>query len=284
MELVERELTVPWEGVLVEPAGGSRTGVVVLLGSSGRVDRERARVLAGQGVMALSIRWYGGPGQPPGICEVPLETFTAAVDLLKERGAERIAILGTSKGAEAAMLTAVRDPRVDVVVALAPTSVVWGNVGPGLDGRERPYRSSWSWRGEPVPFVPVDDTWLEGDHGPEPVAILGWYEQSERTFAARLEAAAIPVEQARADLVLVAGGDDEMWPALRYAQELAGRRRAVGAPVELISSADAGHRIRLPGESPAAPMTTYAYGGTPEADARLGRAAWEPILDRLRRD
>ncbi|WP_338145944.1 acyl-CoA thioester hydrolase/BAAT C-terminal domain-containing protein [Streptomyces scabichelini] len=98
------------------------------------------------GRTAVSIRWFGGPGQSPGICEIPLETFTAAVDFLRLNGAERIGILGTSKGAEAALLTAVHDPRVDVVVAVSPTSRVWCNVGPGRDGVQRPYRSSWTWR------------------------------------------------------------------------------------------------------------------------------------------
>ncbi|MDH6108505.1 dienelactone hydrolase [Kitasatospora sp. MAP12-15] len=281
MKVIEQELVTPWEAVLLEPVGGSRTGVLVLSGSSGRVERQRARVLAEQGCLALAIRWFGGAGQAAGICEVPLETFVAAVDLLRARGAERICILGTSKGAEAALLTAVRDPRVDVVVALAPTSVVWGNVGPGLDGEQRPYRSSWSWRGQPLPFVPYDDSWLSADHGDGPVAIRGCYEQSERTFAADLDAAAIPVEQARADILLVAGADDEMWPALRYARELAARREAVGAQVEVITRDDAGHRPRLPGEGPAAPSTVYHYGGTAEGDALLGEAAWGSILDRL---
>ncbi|GAA2747175.1 acyl-CoA thioester hydrolase/BAAT C-terminal domain-containing protein [Kitasatospora cinereorecta] len=278
MDVVEHELASPWEAVLLEPAGGSTTGVVVLAGSSGRVDRQRARLLAEQGILALAVRWFGGPGQPPGICEVPLETFVTAVDLLQERGARRIGLVGFSKGAEAALLTAVHDPRVDAVVALSPTSLVWGNVGPGTDGQDRPYRCSWTWRGRPLPFVPHDDAWLKGRQSDGPVAIRGWYEQSERTFAAHLDAAAIPVERARADLLLIAGGDDRMWPSVRYADQLAARRRAAGAPVRVISHADAGHRPRFPGEDPAAPSPVFDYGGTPAADAALGDAAWGPVL------
>ncbi|MGC9543172.1 acyl-CoA thioester hydrolase/BAAT C-terminal domain-containing protein [Streptomyces sp. UG1] len=281
-KVIEHELTVPWEAVLLEPVAGGGTGVVVLAGSSGRVDRQRARLLAEQGLLALAVRWFGGPGQPEGICEVPLETFVAAVDLLRARGAGRIGILGVSKGAEAALLTAVHEPRVDVVVAVSPTSLVWCNVGPGLDGRRRPYRSSWTWRGHPLPFVPLDDSWRPAGRGDGPVAIRGWYEQSERTFAPRLDTAAIAVEKARADLLLVAGGDDAMWPSLRYARQLAARRRAAGAPVEVVARDDAGHRPRLPGESPAAPSTSFRYGGTADGDTLLGRAAWAPLLDRLR--
>ncbi|MEU0407726.1 acyl-CoA thioester hydrolase/BAAT C-terminal domain-containing protein [Streptomyces griseorubiginosus] len=282
VEVVERELTDPWEGIVAAPARGSRVGVLVLAGSSGRVERERVRLLAGQGMTAVSIRWFGGPGQPPGICEVPLETFTAAVDLLRANGAERVGILGTSKGAEAALLTSVHDPRVDAVVALSPTSRIWCNVGPGRDGAARPYRSSWTWRQRPLPFVPLDDSWTPADSDGGPVAIRGWYELSERTFAHRLAAADIPVERARADLLLVAGGDDAMWPSLPFAEQLAARRDAAGAPVRLIARRDAGHRPRLPGESPAQASPRFRYGGTPEADALLGAAAWPHLLDLLR--
>lgn len=281
MRVIEHELSSPWEAALYEPAAGSTTGVVVLAGSSGRVDRQRARLLAEQGILALAIRWFGGAGQPAGICEVPLETFVAAVDLLKEYGVVRVGVLGVSKGAEAALLTAVHDPRVDAVVAVSPTSLVWCNIGPGLDGQHRPYRSSWTWRGRPLPFVPLDDSWQQAHQADGPRAIRGWYELSERTFARCLDAAAIPVEKARADMLLVAGADDEMWSSLRYAEKLAARRRAAGAPVCVISRNDAGHRPRFPGEGGAPPSKTFLYGGTARGDRLLGGAAWAALLDRL---
>ncbi|MEU5793356.1 acyl-CoA thioester hydrolase/BAAT C-terminal domain-containing protein [Streptomyces sp. NPDC047813] len=282
VEIVERELAEPWEGLLVSPVGGGAAGVLVLAGSSGRIMRERARLLARQGITALAIRWFGGSGQPPGICEVPLETFTDAVGLLRDTGVRRIGVLGVSKGAEAALLTAVRDDRVDVVAALSPSSLVWCNVGPGRDGADRPYRSCWTWRGRPLPFVPMDGSWTRAEPEGEPAAVRGWYERSERTFAGLLPAAEIPVEAARAELILVAGGDDAMWPSEPYAERLAERRRAAGAGVRLITRADAGHRPFFPGELPSPPSPVFRYGGTPEADALLGAAAWPHLLDALR--
>ncbi|KOG37160.1 acyl-CoA thioester hydrolase/BAAT C-terminal domain-containing protein [Streptomyces resistomycificus] len=281
MELTERELTHPWEGVLIAPTLGADVGVLVLAGSSGRIERERARILAEQGFAALAIRWFGGPEQSPGICEIPLETFVDGVDLLRSGGARRIGILGTSKGAEAALLTAVHEPRVDVVIALSPTSRVWCNIGPGRDGEQLPYRSSWTWREQPLPFLPMDDSWTPPHTSGGPIAIRAWYELSERTLVHRLPPAEIPVERARADLLLVAGGDDAMWPSLPFAEELAQRRRSASAPVRLITRQDAGHRPRLPGESTASASSRFQYGGTPEADALLGAAAWPHILDML---
>jgi hypothetical protein len=106
------------------------TGVVVLSGSSGRVDVARARLFADEDVSALALQWFGGEGQIPGICEIPLETFFAATDCLVGLGCRRIVYVGTSKGAEASLLAAAHDPRIDAVIAISPTSVVWGNIGP----------------------------------------------------------------------------------------------------------------------------------------------------------
>ncbi|MFD0624415.1 acyl-CoA thioester hydrolase/BAAT C-terminal domain-containing protein [Streptomyces sanglieri] len=246
--------------------------MLVLSGSSGRIEEERCRILAREGMAALSIRWFGGSGQPPGICEVPLETFEPAIALLHAGGARRIGVLGTSKGAEAALHLSVLLPGVDAVVALSPTSLTWANVGPGKDGRARPHRSSWTWRGEPLPFVPYDDSWTPAPARPEggPVSIRGWYEQSRRTFAGRVDAARIPVERSGADLVLVAGGDDAMWPSLPCAEELAARRRAAGLPVRVVGGPGAGHRPRLPGEGPAPASTQFGYGVQPPRTRRSG--------------
>ena len=133
-----------------------------------------------------------------------------------------------------------------------------------------------------MPFVPMDDAWTPAEVDGGPVSIRKWYELSERTSAGLLSEAEIPVDKARADLVLVAGGDDAMWPSLPFAEQLAQRRRSVGATVRLIARHDAGHRPRFPGESPASASPRFRYGGTPETDALLGTAAWPHVLDVLR--
>jgi hypothetical protein len=51
-------------------------------------------MLAGHGALAFALGYFGGPGEPPGICEVPLETIGAALDALVEEGCEHVAILG----------------------------------------------------------------------------------------------------------------------------------------------------------------------------------------------
>ncbi|MFE3203252.1 acyl-CoA thioester hydrolase/BAAT C-terminal domain-containing protein [Embleya sp. NPDC059237] len=278
VEIVEYESASPWEGFLAEPISGpAAAGVLVLSGSSGRIERERCRLFARAGVTAVSIRWFGGSGQPSGICEVALETFVAATGWLRERGTERVGVLGVSKGAEAALLVSTVSDCADAVIALAPTSVVRANVGAGRDGCERPCRSGWTWQGQPLPFVPYDDSWQPTEPRDAPVSVLGWYERSLATHPDRLPAATIPVERTAADLVLIAGGADRMWPSMRFAHELADRYAATGRKAALISRPDAGHRTVFPGEAPPPPSPHFDHGGTPDADAKLGAAAWPTV-------
>jgi dienelactone hydrolase len=281
--VTEQTLVGPIQGTAVYPAdASSSTGVLVLAGASGRVDIERARLLAQHGALTLALQWFGGPGQCPGICEIPLETFTTAIDWLVEQGSQRIGIVGLSKGAEAALLVAVRDTRVDAVVAISPSSVVWANVGPGYDGADYPYRSSWSWRSQPLPFVPYDETWDDETWAPQPgqqlVSFRPLYEASLHAYPEAAVAAAIPIERARGDLLLIAGGDDALWPSAAFAEALAARCHAAGRPVGLITHPDAGHRPIFPDEASPAPSTSVAHGGSLTADAALGRAAWPAVL------
>jgi dienelactone hydrolase len=269
--------------VMVEPAepapAGSRIGVLVLSGSSGVVDVRRATWLAERGATATALRWFGGEGQPPGICEVPLETFAPAVDELADC-CDRVGVLGTSKGAEAALLLAVDDPRIAAVIALAPSHVVWANVGPGQDGAVQPYRSSWTRSGRPLPFVPYDDDWVWAGDGPP--AYVGMYRQSLRMYAEEALRATIPVERIPGEVVVVAGEDDQLWPSTDAAKAIADRRAAHRLATTLVTHPDAGHRMTFPGEARAEGGMDLARGGTPKADAQLGRLAWPAVQTALR--
>ncbi|WP_200958519.1 acyl-CoA thioester hydrolase/BAAT C-terminal domain-containing protein [Terrabacter sp. Root181] len=270
-----REHPADHEGVLVEAAdGGNGTGVLVLSGSSGRVELDRARVLAGAGVSAaLTYRWFGGDGRPAAIWEYPLEAFAPAVATLVAR-CDRVVLVGASKTAEAFLAYAADDPAVDAVVALAPSHVVWANVGAGPDGELRPQHSSWSRGGAPLPFVPYDD---DADPLGDPPAFTPVYAQSLRSAGDRVAAATIPVERFFGDVLLVAGGDDQVWPSVTFARAVQARRKALDLPTTLVTHPDAGHRVILPGEPVAAGGQQMARGGTEVADRELGERAWPEI-------
>ncbi|SIQ21346.1 hypothetical protein SAMN05880590_102610 [Rhizobium sp. RU35A] len=276
---VEEKLDGRIRGTFVAALKPNGTGVVVLGGSSGRVDVPRAHLFARTGVHALALQWFGGRNQAAGIYEIPLEVFTDAIDFLISKGCQRVIFIGTSKGAEAALLASTFDHRIRAVIAISPSSVVWGNIGAGIDGIAWPERSSWSFRGQPLSFVPAILDWQPEDRE-HLISYRSFFQQCLAQNNHAVASARILIEKAPADMILIAGCDDALWPSEVFATELSAQRRNDSRLTLLLTDADAGHRILLPGEN--TPRSAlHAHGGNDEADARLGRKAWQAILQVL---
>jgi len=237
------------------------TGVLLLHGSSGAPDLDRACLLEAEGYDVLAPRWFDET-----ISEIPLESFPVAE--LAERN-DRVAVVGVSRGAEAALLLGAYDDRVDAVVGLSPTAYMWAWIA---DGHQS---SAWTWRGEALPFVPFDLDWQPAD---DPPSYVGLYRQSLMKAADRAEAARIPVERFAGDLLLAAGEDDRVWPSAEFARRIAAVRPE---RTEVLISTPAGHRPVFPGEQPKSGGQVMARGGSDEADQALGRLVWPHLLHTL---
>lgn len=271
------QLTAP-EGVLVAPGSGEPRGaVLVLSGSSGRLQTDRCQVLADHGLVALSFRWFGEAPQPATLREVPVESFAPHLDRLAAFS-DRLGVVGTSFGAIAALLLGIADVRLTTVVALAPSHLVWPT--PTLTNDDRPVdRSSFAWQGDPLHFMPtVDQTTWRGPAFSTPRQL---YEASLRSFPTRERDAVIAVEQISADLVLACGGADAVWPSAAFAQQIRARRATYGMDTTVLHEPGAGHRVILPGEPPAEPTQGYGYGGSEGADRRLGIRVLGALLSSL---
>ena len=280
MVIEEADLSGEVQGRILRPDRRTGLGVLVITGSSGRVDVDRARLFAQRGAVALAQRWWGGQGQEPGINEIPIERFVQGVDQLVAEGCDRIATVGSSYGAVAALLAATKDTRIDVVIAESPSHVVWQCSGPGRDGSAWPPRSSHTWGGVPLPYMTWDPrVWPPA--GTVNPAYRPMHELSLRTFAEDVEDASIPVEAARADIILVAGGADALWPSAPSAHAIAERLRRHGKESTLVEHRDAGHSICFPGEPVLVQGPDRNWGGNPTADQALGADAWDVIVNRL---
>jgi hypothetical protein len=106
------------------------------------------------------------------------------------------------------------------------------------------------------------------------------YEGSRQTFAEHIPAATIAVEGIRS-LILVAGGDDQVWPSMAHAERIQRLRASHGLTTTIVAEREAGHRTVLPGEPVVTGGMTMQRGGTEAADRRLGSRAWKVITDLL---
>jgi dienelactone hydrolase len=246
-------------------------GLLILSGSSGRVLAERADVLSSYGVAALAVPWFGVEGLPASPRRVPLEALLPHLDQLASV-VPRVGVMGTSFGAEAALLLAVRDPRISLVVALAPTSVAWETSdqdGDGPPGRD----AKWTWGGTPILGVPYVDATIRG-----PFADAREWHEASLGACDDPDQFAIPVDRITGDVIVASGGDDRVWQAEQFCEEIVARRSAAGLMTTHVHHPGAGHQVVLPGEAPAPDRPGFPRGGSPTADAELGATVLEAVL------
>lgn len=216
-------------GFLLTPRhpGPSRGGLAIIFGGSeGGVDFDRARRLAGQGHDVMALFFWAAPGQQPRLANVPVDFFDEALDMARDAVAsiEPLTVIGTSKGAELALVLAEHYDQITNLVLFSPTTHRWQ----GLDFRSEP--PSWTYRGQPLACLGFRDAapaatgrmllnMLLG----LPISHRATYESvAERSAGTREGTSArIRTERFGGNVLVLAGDDDRMWPAERAAQELA---------------------------------------------------------------
>jgi hypothetical protein len=144
-------------GVMYEPPDTtSRKPVVLVFGGSegGLGGGDEAAALASHGYPALALAYFGEPGLPSTLTDVPLEYFATALRwLARQPGVDpdRMVVDGVSRGSEAALLLGVTYPElVHAVIAKVPSSAVFS----GLPDVNQP---AWTRQGTPVPFAIARD-------------------------------------------------------------------------------------------------------------------------------
>jgi dienelactone hydrolase len=237
-------------GRFYAPASRARLRPAVLLigGSEGGVGLEPiASLLAAHGYPALSVAYFGEPGLPRGLAEIPLEYFATALRWLRRQpgvGAHRLVVVGGSRGSEAALLLAAHFPTlVDSVIALSPSNVSVGS----FPGCRDP---AWTLAGQPIPY--------QCSFGP-----------NENTTGA-----AIPVRRIEARLLLVCGGADSVWPSCPMAHAIERERRGRGDV--LLDYPAAGHGV---GFTPNTPIWfEQLAGASPQANPTARERFWPHLL------
>lgn len=293
-----RDVSEGWiNGVYAVPDDGQTHPALILLhgseGGSLQSAREMATRFAGKGYAAFALNYFSWDMN--GLTDIPDVHVNQPVELIadvrnwlsSQPGADvgALGLYGHSKGAEYAEVAAVRYPWIKAVAACVPTDVVWEGYGIGDPRAERSKDmpipdqiSSWSWQGEPLPYIPlrrfVPDEYFDNTER---------YELSRQDDPRAAQAAVIPIERAEAEFLLLGSDRDEVWASGAMARNLAARMGKAGRSddVRLRVFSQAGHQICGDGTYP-----THLWS-EPSDDPRRkdldaeGRAAaesWQAIV------
>lgn len=262
---------------------GQHPAVLLLGGSEGGLSRgvqQMALALQREGFSVLQLGYFGVPGTPDSLQRIPLEVFDRGLAWLAAQpgvDGRRLSVVGASKGAEAALLTATRHAGLRAIVAGMPTSVVWKGIDWRRGGQSR--QSSWTSRGVELATMPFT-AWR-----PAAGVISVYRGVEDPARRAMAERAAIPIERARAAVLLVCGEAETMWPACPMSRALATRAaQRGGPPVEVLAYRDAGHLVFGPPVPRDHPFhgKLALYGGTIEGNAAARADSWPRVVAFLR--
>ena len=264
-------------------AGASRrTGLLMLTGSGGGYpDEAAARDLARAGFPVLALAYFRDrEGHPPELAQkelrnIPLEYIFKALDWLEARPevrADRIAIMGESRGAELALMIGSLRPDVAGVIAYSPQELRWAAVGGG--------GPAWTLRGVPLPYA-------EGIYNR--ATPMSQFTDILDGPADVRDAAAIDVERIHGPVLLISSRADALSPSARMANDIEARLRAhdFSYRVENVQYEDASHLLMGfgPGQTEfrVNERFTMHFGGTAEGTERARNSGWSRVKEFLGR-
>jgi dienelactone hydrolase len=273
------------------PAPGPHPAVIVLVGAGGGLREGGAEVLASEGFATLALAYFGVDPLPHELVEIPLEYFERAIAWLKAQPAieaNRIAVVGNSKGGELGLLLGATYPEeIGAVVGYAPSAIVWQGIPFNREAFYGGPRSPWSLRGEPVPFIslarPTIPEMVSMSSlflGSIPIIGCSFYERALDDEEA-VAAGSIAVEKINGPVLVISGTEDQMWPSTRFSEMVIERLKAHDHPFscEHVRYKGAGHLITLPRSEPEPGWTEhYELGGSREANDFANADSWPKVL------
>lgn len=275
-------------GALYAPAGArSLPAILAIGGSEGGLDVTSAvgKAFSQHGYAVLALAYWRAPGLPQSLEKVPLEYFQRAIDWLKTRpevDADRIGMIGLSRGAEGALLIASQYPDIKAVMAVAPSSHLWPassmNLGDANAAAAR--QPAWVLDGKPIPFL----TPKPGQDGAASINNVAPYERALADAPADSESE-IPVDRINGPVLLLSGQQDGIWPAGPMSQRIVARLKARNFPYGYthIDYPGAGHLVFLgdpadPGDLSRYRVLSGAMGGTDAGNLAARSDSWTRSL------
>jgi dienelactone hydrolase len=260
--------------------------IIVLGGSEGGLRESNAALLASHGFNTLALAYFGMEDLPKELVNIHLDYIEKAIGWLNDNpntDSSKLGIFGTSKGGELALLSASVFPIIKAVVGYVPSGVVYPGIGQAALGV-----SSWQFKGESLPFaygdVPKEVTkeLNQAIHAGEPIS----WRKTYQYWAKGEKQAEIAVEDIQGPILLISGGDDQLWPSDLLSEKVIARLKEHNHPYycEHINFPKAGHSFAAPGlittqsvVSPFGEGMNLLLGGTPKDNAHAQFDAWKSV-------
>lgn len=249
------------QGVLFVPAGsGPHPGVLVVGGSEGGLQTQKAAWLASRGFAALALAYFRYENLPSDLQRIPLEYFGRALGWMRQRPEilpDQIGVMGTSRGGELALQLGSMYPHIVAVVAYVPANVRYSAC---CENMRAP---AWTWQGQPLAYyIPRNRSF------PDPM---------------RSQEASIAVERTHGPILLISGEDDGVWSSSLMANAVVNRLKDshFQYAVEHLNYSHAGHLAGRPEFVP--DWHGGNAGGTAKGDAESSVDAIPKVLDFLHR-
>lgn len=255
--------------------------VIILGGPEGGIQgaTETGKKLAEHGIAALAVGYFGMPELPATLNNIPLEYFNAAIKYidtstqLTRNQCNQIPVIGSSRGAELALLLGTNNKHFAPIIAISPSSHSWGALG-DKDA------AAWTVNNQPVPFVPRHSN---PDYSVSQFVGIDYFRQELKHPDAKN--AVIESSKINGQVLLIAGDDDRLWPSAEMAENIYAQfaNRGLEQQVEKLIFPDAGHVIApgLPSnivQSKLGEAQTILFGGNRSANENAQNAGLNAIV------
>lgn len=268
--------------------------VLMLGGSDGNMQALTllAAPLASRGFNVLIVPYFASEGLPEKLEKVPLEYFERIFKWIENNEITRskeIFLHGTSKGGELVLLLASRYKQIKKVVAVEPHTYCFQALSGMMIGNDV---SSWSYKDESIPYIKVDNNifFQEQKKAVEkgiPFGFASTYKKGiER--AANREEARIKVENSEADILMIAGKEDNIWNSYDGCLEILCNLKKSNYKynVELLTCDKMGHPMPVPYIIPISETLSmnmmggvFSSGGTIEGNAEGQFKSWQRTIE-----
>jgi len=260
--------TIPDSKFFPQTGEDKNVAIILIGGSEGGLPNyykiERFNKL---GYPCLVVGYFGTKSTPDRLEMIPLDYFEEVINTFKSKPevrGKKIVVYGGSKGGELALLLGSKFKQIQGVIAGVPSSVVFQGIG----GRRV---SSWSYKGEQIPFVPYAPFDYSKIVNSQYVEL---YRRSlEQTDA--VKKALINVENINGPILLITGKEDKMWPSSQMADMIIKRLDEKKFPFwyKHFAYQNAGHSF----------SEHSTLGGTAEGNKQAGIDSEKRIFDFLER-